>query len=87
MARRKKQAQAASTACAHWKISDHFVANNRHLSPGIEVKIHNEKGRFKFERHVINGDVEWIDVRDKDGRFRSFRPDRIRTVHIKQRLR
>ena len=84
MSRKRKP---VPTAPAHWVISDHYVANNRHLTPGTEVKIRKEKGRFKFERHVINGDLEWIDVRDKDGRFRAFRVDRIKTVHIKQRLR
>lgn len=70
-----------------WVVNTEFVANGRHLAPGTEVKIRGERGRFRFDRHVFNGSVEWIDARDQDGRFRSFRIERIKTVHIKQKLR
>ena len=84
MARKKKNINA--TPCS-WQISTDFVANSRHLSPGTEIKIRGEKGRFKFLQHIRTATAEWIDVRDKDGRFRSFHPERIKTVHTKQQLR
>jgi hypothetical protein len=82
----KRRAQLP-TAPEHWVITEEYTANGRHLVPGTEIKISKEPGRFKFTRHVVNGDNEWIDVRDKDGRFRSFHVNRIKTVHIKKKLR
>jgi hypothetical protein len=83
---RKKQSTARDLPDT-WVVSTAFTANGRHLTPGIEIKIRGERGRFRFDRHVHNGNVEWVDVRDQDGRFRSFRVERIKTVHIKQKLR
>jgi hypothetical protein len=82
----KRRAQISDTP-DHWIVTEDYIANGRHLVPGTEIKIRTEPGRFKFTRHVRNGDIEWIDVRDKDGRFRSFRINRIKTVHIKKKLR
>lgn len=68
-----------------WEVSESYSWNGRHLSPGTEVSITGERGRFRFVKHVRrpNG-VEWVDfVGGPHGQesFRSFRPERIRTVH------
>jgi hypothetical protein len=83
----RKRRKPLSETPAHWDVTEQYTANGRHLVPGTEIKITTESGRFKFMRHVRNGDIEWIDVRDKDGRFRSFRTNQIKTVHIKKKLR
>lgn len=72
-----------------WAVStEHVSPTGRHLSPGTEVSIHGERGRFRFQRHVTNASgVEWIDVigGPKGVRaWRSFRPDRIKRVHYKR---
>lgn len=68
-----------------WTLSFHYVANGRHLEPGTEFSIRGESGRFRFIRYVEreNGD-SWIDCIGGTKHvkmFRSFRPNRVRTVH------
>lgn len=71
-----------------WTISNTVVApSGRHLTPGTELKIEGQRGRFRFRQYVDTGKAQWIDVFDKDGRCRSFRLDRVRTVHRTTRLR
>lgn len=64
-----------------WVITTEWSYNGRHVTPGTELKIKGERGRFRFIRHVArpNGS-QWVDVIGDCG-FRAFRPDRIRTVH------
>jgi hypothetical protein len=71
----------------HWVVADSVKVNGRFLTPGTELRIAGERGRFKFERYVNNGRTEWIDVRTPDGRFRAFDVARVRTVHSTKRLR
>lgn len=91
--RRSDAPSAPSAHGAHvppvldWEVSETFTWNGRHLEPGTEVSIRGEAGRFRFVRHVRrpNG-AEWIDLIGTDAKgigtaFRSFRPERIRTVH------
>lgn len=69
-----------------WVESFEITANGRHVVPGTELKIRGERGRFRFLKHVSRPalGVEWVDVwggpRHHE-QLRSFRPDRIRTVH------
>ena len=72
-----------------WVTTTEFIApNGRHLSPGTEVSITGERGRFRFQRHVVTEKgVEWIDViggPKGSSQWRSFRPDRIKRVHYKR---
>ena len=84
MTKRKTVAPTA-TLTDGWTISDRTVVNGRHVSIGTQVSVTGERGRFEFVRHVVNGDHEWLDVRDRDARWRSFSPDRIRRVHYKRK--
>lgn len=66
--------------------------NGRNVEPGVEVKIQGETGRFVFRRHVLNpaNGKEWIDVfggRKGEEQIRSFRPERITTVHRTRKAR
>jgi hypothetical protein len=77
---------------AHWVISEEWTVHGRKLAKGTEVSIRGERGRFQFIRHVYNPriDVEWVDVvgGPKEAKqFRSFSPDRIKTVHWKNKIR
>jgi hypothetical protein len=42
---------------------------------------------MKFLYMVKNGNREWIDLIDRDRKFRSFRIDDVKRVHIKSKLR
>lgn len=86
MGRRKSKVQTPS-ACAHWVMTDSLMINGRHVSRGTELSIRGERGRFKFFKHVVNGDKEWIDVIDRFRAFRSFRPDDVKRVHYKNKIR
>lgn len=73
----------------NWVITTHWTGPTGRLCvPGAEISIKGERGRFKFVRHVLNkkSGAEWIDVIGKD-RTRSFRPDRLKTVHRLLKLR
>lgn len=92
MARKKKVAVKEDDPSKDWVRSDTFMVNGRHLVRGTELSIQNERGRFKFVQHVYNPslDVEWIDViGGKKGvkEFRAFRPERVKRVHWKKKLR
>lgn len=92
MGRRKKSAVETPDLSAHWVRTDTYMANGRHIEKGTELSIQGERGRFKFIQHVYNpkSDVEWIDVvggRKGVKEYRSFRPNRIKRVHYKKKLR
>jgi hypothetical protein len=89
---RKKQAVKESNPSEDWVISESILVNGRHVDAGTELTIKDERGRFKFVRHVYNPrlDVEWVDVVGgaKGARqYRSFRQDRIKRVHYKNKMR
>jgi len=44
---------------------------------------------MKFLEHVVNTDsgAEWIDCVDKNKSIRSFRPEQVKRVHYKKKLR
>jgi len=70
----------------NWIISEEIQVNGRYVSAGTELKIAKERGRFRFVKHVINGAAEWVDVwggpKGMES-LRSFRIERIKTVHYK----
>jgi len=88
MTRRRKTTQTA-TYPEGWVVSESCTVNGRNLVPGTEVSVRGQKGRFRFIKHVVNGDKEWIDVMGgaNEAQFRSFRPSQVRTVHRKNRTR
>jgi len=71
----------------NWIVNEEFRINNKIVTPGTELSIRGERGRFKFLKHVINSEHEWIDVLSTTGQFRSFPLDKVKTVHRIKRLR
>jgi hypothetical protein len=53
------------------------------IETGQEIHVHGEIGRFRFVRHVATADREWIEVWDKDRRYRFFHPERLKRAHRK----
>lgn len=88
MGRRKKPTRTPGP-CDDWEISTSIHINNRNVEPGTELKIAGERGRFRFIKHVKTPTgAEWIDVWGgpaKAEQWRSFRPDRVKTVHYKNK--
>ena len=71
-----------------WTITTTVIApSGRHLTPGTEIKVTGERGRFRFARYVDTGTAQWIEVFDRDRKCRFFRLDRVRTVHRTTRMR
>jgi hypothetical protein len=86
MARRQKI--KTPMANAHWEIKTEIQVNGRNVTPNTELSISGERGRFRFIKYVNTGEAEWIDVwggPKKSENWRSFRLDRIKTVHYKNR--
>jgi hypothetical protein len=88
---RKKQTVKEDNPSEQWVISESILVNGRHVDAGTELTIKDERGRFKFVRHVYNPrlDVEWVDVVGgaKGARqYRSFRQDKIKRVHYKNKM-
>jgi hypothetical protein len=88
MAKKKQVVDDVVRPNAHWIISEEIQINGRNVVKGTELKISGERGRFRFVKHVLNGEIEWIDVhggRKGAENMRSFRPDRVKTVHYKNK--
>ena len=85
--RRRKSRVETPNASAHWVISEEISIHGRNVSRGTELSIKGQRGRFKFIKHVVNGDIEWIDVIDKFRAFRSFRTEEVKRVHYKNKIR
>lgn len=70
---------------ADWRESFEYVANGRHITPGTEVSIRGERGRFRFIKHVTrDSGAEWLDFWGGPKgaeNWRSFSGDQIRRVH------
>jgi hypothetical protein len=66
---------------------EHVFSPRVTLVPGSKVKIKGERGWFTFVAIATNPAINstWVDVMDKDWRFRSFRVDRIKGVPPKRR--
>ena len=90
MARKKKQVESKHSVNPTWVVTDTVRINGRIVEVGTELSIAGERGRFRFVKHVKTPDVEWIDVVGGvkgQKAYRSFRPERVRTVHYKNKLR
>lgn len=70
-----------------WVVTEHLVANGRHVEKGTELTVRGIRGRVKFIKHVRTPKAEWLEVLDRDQHFRSIYPDRVKTVHWKKKLR
>ncbi|MEZ5407691.1 MAG: hypothetical protein R2761_06680 [Acidimicrobiales bacterium] len=72
-----------------WSIHREFSLPGRaRLVTGREFSVRGERGRFRF-RHAVTTDTgeTWVDAWDGEGRCRSLRPERIRVVHVKSKVR
>lgn len=69
-----------------WEVADAVRLRGRDIRPGMILRITGERGTFTFTRHVVNTatGAEWIDTRDAGGGWRSFRPERVRSVPRRQ---
>ncbi len=87
------QQQVSPTA--HWIRADFYVLpNGKRIEKDDIIRIDGEQGmRFMFTEHVINPgiDKEWVTVNEIHkgaiGMFRSFHPDRIRTMSARKKPR
>lgn len=90
MATRRRSAGPKRATPPGWTVSETWTHNGRNVEPGTEVTVAGE-GRFRFLRHVrTDKGREWIDAvstSPHDAALRSFRPDRVRTVHRKTKAR
>lgn len=82
MARRKK---SVVNLPADWHEFDTAEANGRHITPGTEVSIRGERGRFRFLKRVVrDSGLEWLDFwggpKGAEA-WRSFSADRVKRVH------
>jgi len=88
MSRRSKKLPEGPRPNDTWVVLTDIQVHGRNVSKGTELKIKGERGRFRFVKFVKNGDAEWIDVWGGPKGMpclRSFRLDRIKTVHYKNR--
>lgn len=74
------------TLPADWIETTEIQLNGRDVTPGTELSIRGERGRFRFLKHVSRPErgIEWIDVYGGpkgSEQLRAFRPERIKTVH------
>jgi hypothetical protein len=89
MARKKTEVPVAPKPCDAWNIETEIQINGRNVVKGTELKISGERGRFRFIKKVTTDkDVIWIDVYGGPKgaeSIRSFRPERVKTVHSKNK--
>jgi Na+-transporting NADH:ubiquinone oxidoreductase subunit NqrF len=72
-----------------WVETYEIQVNGRNITQGTEVSIRGERGRFRFMKHVKTDTAEWVDVVGgvKGVKmWRSFRVDRVKTVHRKNKI-
>lgn len=85
--RKKEQEPLAPRPNEGWTYETEIQVNGRYVSPGTELKITGERGRYRFIRLVkTDKGAEWIDVWGGPKgaeQWRSFRTDKIRRVHYK----
>jgi len=73
-----------------WRTASEGKINGRRVERGTELSIQGESGRFRFVRFVkTDKGARWIDViggRKGCDQWRSFRPERVKTVHVKKQV-
>lgn len=76
----------------NWTVTDVTRINGRHVTPGTELAIRGERGRFRFVKHVtheVTGKA-WVDVYGGPKgheTLRSFYVTRIRAVRNTRTMR
>lgn len=88
MGRRKKsEGPATPRPNDEWSYETEIQINGRYVTPGTELKITGERGRYRFMRLVkTDKGVEWLDVWGGPKgaeQWRSFRMDKVKRVHYK----
>ncbi len=93
---RVRKARTRPTPPVPFTVTETFTPEGRApLSPGTELSVRGERGRFKFIHHCTNDRTGegWITVwgpLSGDGQraqWRSFDPARVRTVHRLRKTR
>lgn len=73
---------------AGWTRSTEMRVNGRLVQAGTEISVKGERGRFRFVNLTRTPQgVEWVEVIGGPkgaAKWRSFRADKIRTVHVKK---
>lgn len=90
MGRKKKQQRTVIDVHPDWVVSESIQINGRNVVRGTELSITQERGRFLFIKHVQTPTAEWIDVVGGPSghkSFRSFRSEKVRRVHWKNKTR
>jgi len=86
MARRKSKSITPDLS-ADWEKSESLQVNGRNIQPGTELRIRNQRGRFRFIKHVKTpAGAEWVDVWGGPKgceQWRSFRTEQVQRVHYK----
>lgn len=86
MARRKSQVPEGPRPNSAWICETEIQVNGRNVTFGTELKIRGVRGRFRFIKKVTTPTTEWVDVwggpKGAES-MRSFRLDKIKTVHYK----
>ena len=71
-----------------WIVEHETMLNGRYVEQNTELHIKGEYGRFRFVSYTLTDKgVEWVTVLSALGGFRSFRPERVRTVHRINKMR
>lgn len=90
VSRRKRKLPTLADAHPDWVISHEMTVNGRAVVVGTEVSIKGESGRFRFVKHVKTPKCEWVDVVGgpaNSQKYRSFRPEAVKTVHRLKKIR
>lgn len=73
------------------EYQEEAVANGRHLTPGMEVSVRGERGRFRFVNAQVTSAgktvLNFIGGAPGHEAWRAFYPERIRRVHRINRTR
>lgn len=93
MGRKRKDANkkpAAPRPNEDWVITEELKIHGRIVTKNTELTIEGQPGRYRFVRHVLNpkNGAEWVDVVGGPKGYsssRSYRPDRIKRVHWKNK--
>ena len=84
MPKRKKFSSPFGDAPAGQVWHFEYTLNNRNVTRGTKLRFKGERGVFTFIKYVERETgPDWIDVFDKNGQFRAFYADRLKTVKNK----
>lgn len=73
---------------AGWRVSTRMQSSTgRWIESGTELTVAGIRGRVKFLKRIDTPSTSWIDVLDRECHFRSVRPEAVKTVHWKNKLR